>query len=179
MIVSDATSTLPTTLSETGAEEKMTVADAVWVGTALLHRMNPEHNGGFRTDDIVTKVRLEGLTEGAQRSIYQHVNQHCVANRKPMPNRQRMLFALGGGLRRLYRPGDPYDPARSGSPTHPVWETLPKRFSDLRQWYTAWSGTSQEVADEDPLLALVGSGKHIWADEHADEYVSRLREGWE
>jgi hypothetical protein len=31
----------------------------------------------------------------------------------------------------------------------------------------------------DALLALQGSGRHIWADEHADEYVKRLREGWE
>ncbi|MGZ4846138.1 MAG: hypothetical protein ACXV75_15630 [Candidatus Angelobacter sp.] len=28
----------------------------------------------------------------------------------------------------------------------------------------------------DPLLSLNGSGKHIWADEHADEYVNRLRD---
>jgi hypothetical protein len=31
----------------------------------------------------------------------------------------------------------------------------------------------------DALLALQGSGRDIWADEHADEYVNRLREGWE
>jgi hypothetical protein len=31
----------------------------------------------------------------------------------------------------------------------------------------------------DPLLALYGSGKRLWAEEHADEYVARLREGWE
>ena len=31
---------------------------------------------------------------------------------------------------------------------------------------------------KDPLLALRCSGKKLWADEHADEYVSRLREGW-
>jgi hypothetical protein len=31
----------------------------------------------------------------------------------------------------------------------------------------------------DPLLALCGSGRHLWADEHADEYINRLREGWE
>lgn len=30
-----------------------------------------------------------------------------------------------------------------------------------------------------PLLKLVGSGRDLWADEHADEYVNRLREGWE
>jgi hypothetical protein len=29
--------------------------------------------------------------------------------------------------------------------------------------------------DDDPLLRLIGSGKHIWADEHADEYVENLR----
>lgn len=28
----------------------------------------------------------------------------------------------------------------------------------------------------DPLLSLRGSGKHLWADEHADEYVQRLRQ---
>jgi hypothetical protein len=33
--------------------------------------------------------------------------------------------------------------------------------------------------DDDPLLQLVGSGKDLWADEHADEYVRRLREGWD
>ncbi len=33
--------------------------------------------------------------------------------------------------------------------------------------------------DADPLLQLYGSGKDLWADEHADEYVRRLREGWD
>jgi hypothetical protein len=33
--------------------------------------------------------------------------------------------------------------------------------------------------NEDPLLALRGSGKDLWADEHADEYIRRLREGWD
>jgi len=31
----------------------------------------------------------------------------------------------------------------------------------------------------DPLLALYGSGKYLWSDEHADEYVARLRGGWD
>jgi hypothetical protein len=34
------------------------------------------------------------------------------------------------------------------------------------------------VVTSDPLLALYGSGKQLWADEHADEYVARLRGGW-
>ena len=33
--------------------------------------------------------------------------------------------------------------------------------------------------DDDPLLRLFGSGKDLWADEHADEYVRGLREGWD
>ena len=33
--------------------------------------------------------------------------------------------------------------------------------------------------ENDPLLALRGSGKDLWADEHADEYVRRLRDGWD
>lgn len=33
--------------------------------------------------------------------------------------------------------------------------------------------------DDDPLLQLYGDGKDLWADEHADEYVRRLREGWD
>jgi hypothetical protein len=31
----------------------------------------------------------------------------------------------------------------------------------------------------DPPLALYGSGKRLWGEEHSDEYVVRLREGWE
>jgi TDG/mug DNA glycosylase family protein len=33
--------------------------------------------------------------------------------------------------------------------------------------------------ERDPLLALRGSGKELWADEHADNHVRRLRKGWE
>jgi hypothetical protein len=33
--------------------------------------------------------------------------------------------------------------------------------------------------DDDPLLKLYGVGKDLWADEHVDEYVRRLREGWD
>lgn len=39
--------------------------------------------------------------------------------------------------------------------------------------------TLDEKIQNDPLLGLRGSGRELWADEHADEYVHRLREGWE
>ena len=32
--------------------------------------------------------------------------------------------------------------------------------------------------EADPILSLRGLGKAIWADEDADAYVDRLREGW-
>lgn len=33
------------------------------------------------------------------------------------------------------------------------------------------------AAEQDPLLRLTGSGRQLWATEHADDYVRRLREG--
>ena len=40
----------------------------------------------------------------------------------------------------------------------------------------AYSDGERPVAD--PILGLRGLGKEIWADENADAYVRRLREGW-
>jgi|ERR1700690_1405262 hypothetical protein len=40
-------------------------------------------------------------------------------------------------------------------------------------------GKTGASSKTDSILAVVGSGKHIWADEHADAYVARLREGWD
>ena len=33
-------------------------------------------------------------------------------------------------------------------------------------------------SDADPILALRGAGREIWANEDADTYVERLRQGW-
>lgn len=41
------------------------------------------------------------------------------------------------------------------------------------------SHDSRGDRDTDPLLVLRGSGKELWADKHADEYVNDMREGWE
>jgi hypothetical protein len=51
----------------------------------------------------------------------------------------------------------------------------------LLDWYESWcKETHTPIApinwEDDPLIRLIGSGKHIWADEHADDYVNRLRE---
>jgi len=76
--------------------------------------------------------------------------------------------------------GDSYHPAREGSKTTPEGQELPELYRDLLDWYRGWGQENiEERIKNDPLLALRGSGKHIWADEHADEYIRRLREGWE
>jgi hypothetical protein len=46
--------------------------------------------------------------------------------------------------------------------------------------YQDWHRSQVEKAiQSDPLLALCGSGKELWAGERADEYVARLRAGWQ
>ena len=91
-----------------------------------------------------------------------------------------MLFETAPGRRRLFRSGDNYDTAREGAKITPAREDIPSRYSSLLDWYSDWSQDSAEDRiKNDPLLVLRGSGKKLWADEHADEYVRRMREGWE
>jgi hypothetical protein len=158
---------------------KLKVADEVWIATALLHREEPQALD-FTVEQIVARARREGLHEPLRPGVYVHAVQHCVANRPPNPGRYRMLFETAEGHRRLFREGDPYHPNRQGSKIVPDVEDLPEGYTDLLSWYREWSRDSvEEAIKNDPLLALRGSGRHIWADEHADEYVRRLREGWE
>jgi hypothetical protein len=159
------------------------VADEVWIATLMLHQRYPQR-ADFSIEEIMEfagsakELRLMGpLRPG----FYVHVVQHCVANRPPNPGRYRMLLETAPGRRRLYRHGDTYHPQREGGKTVPKLEDLPETwFRGLLAWYRDWSGKAAGRAlDDDPLLALRGSGKKLWADEHADEYVRRLREGWE
>jgi hypothetical protein len=159
------------------------LADEVWIATAMLHRRHPERVD-FSVEEIVdfatNAKELRSL--GALRpGFYVHVVQHCVANRPPNPARYRILVETAAGRRRLFRPGDTYDPRREGGKTWPTAQELPENwFPGLLAWYRIWCvETANRAQEDDPLLALYGSGKHLWADEHADSYVQRLREGWE
>src|SRR5438105_9511483 len=82
----------------TTAKAQLKVADEVWIATALLHREHPEA-ADFSIEEIVERVRKEGLHETMRPGIYVHVVQHCVANRPPNPGRYRMLFETAGGRR--------------------------------------------------------------------------------
>jgi len=155
------------------------VADEVWISTALLHRENP-HCADFEIEEIMERATREAGKRPLRPGVYVHVVQHCVANRPPNPGRYRMLFETAPGRRRLFRDGDNYDPARKGSKTEPSRDDIPSEYSDLLDWYRDWNKDGiEERIKNDPLLALYGDGKDLWADEKADDYVRRLREGWE
>jgi len=157
------------------------VADEVWVATALLHRENPSHRD-FTAQEIKNRAEKEAIQGPIRPGVYPHANLHCVANRPPNPGRYRMLFATVKTRRRLLRPGDPYHPNREGAKMVPDRDELPPEYRYLLDWYyseyvprTRGSGGGPA----DPILDLRGLGKEIWAGEDADEYVRRLREGWE
>jgi hypothetical protein len=154
------------------------VADEVWLATALLHRENPSKED-FTVKEIESRAAKEELNDERRPGVYLHILQHCVANRPPNPNDYRMLYETRPKHRRLFRIGDSYHGQRQGK-VIPETDEIPPRYAYLLEWYEDWSRSQVERAiQSDPLLALYGSGKKIWADEHADEYVARLRAGWE
>jgi len=164
---------------DTLVERDVKVADEVWIATALLHREHPS-KPEFSVDEIVERARKEKLTENLRPGVYIHAQMHCVANRPPNPGRYRMLFETRPGFRRLYCATDPFDPNRNGSKIVPLAADIPEQYRQLLSWYREWcKGRSQTSSRFSSLLALEGSGKDIWTDEHTDEYIDRLREGWE
>jgi hypothetical protein len=166
-------------MANTATQTALKVADEVWIATALLHRGHPEAPD-FAVEEIVQRARQEALHKPFRPGVYVHVIQHCVANRAPNPGRYRMLCETGPGRRRLFRKGDSYHPDREGAKITPDREDLPFGYNGLLSWYRDWSAAAaNNSSKEDPLLSLRGSGKHLWAEEHADDYVRRLREGWE
>jgi len=80
----------------------------------------------------------------------------------------------------LYCASDPFDPKRDGSKIVPLAADIPEKYRHLLQWHRDWCrGRSQLTSRFNSLLALEGSGRDLWAGEHTDEYIDRLREGWE
>jgi hypothetical protein len=166
-------------MTQIPAKTAIKVADEVWIATALLHREHPEQSD-FAVEEIVERAKKEERNIPFRPGVYVHVVQHCVANRPPNPGRYRMLFETGPGRRRLFRKGDSYHAQREGAKITPRHEDMPYGYNSLLNWYNDWSiHAGSNAPKTDPLLSLRGSGKHLWADEHADDYVRRLRQGWE
>ncbi len=157
---------------------ELKVADEVWIATVLLHREQPG-SPDFSIEEIVERVRRENLYGSLRPGVYVHVVQHCVANRPPNPGRYRILYETAEGRRRLFRRGDTEHPERRNGKSTPAMKDLPPGYSDLLTWYENWCAREANRAMEaDPLLSLAGSGRKLWAEEHADGYVERLRAGW-
>jgi hypothetical protein len=170
------------------------IADSVWLATALLHNEYPDRSD-FSEAEIQARLLAEGLPRGSHSNTLQaHVRSHCVANQprsrkssdptKLQGGAYRILYETRSGFRRLFRPGDDVHPdrwqIRRESKAIPNREQVPEKYHWLLDWYAKWSGgppPPDAVVDieNDPLLKLRGSGRHIWADEHADEYVENLR----
>ncbi len=161
------------------AKHSVKIADEVWIATALLHRENPDRSD-FTVSEIVARARKEAIAGELRPGVYVHALQHCVANRPPSPARYRMLYATGKLTRRLFRKGDSFHPARDGAKTIPGADEIPSEFLYLLDWYASEHAPTQTKASpQNSILELRGLGKEIWKGVDPDDYVRRLREGWE
>ena len=165
-------------MTPTGAVSiSIRVADEAWIATALLHREQPNRED-FTIAEIVARARAEALTPEQRPGLRVHVQQHCVANRPPNPNKLRMLFATGRHTRRLFRGGDSFHQDRRHGRIAPGRDEIPARYHPLLDWYEQEYSRGTRPA-RDSILELVGLGKEMWKDVDPDEYVRKLREGWE
>jgi len=153
----------------------VSVADEVWIATALLHREHPERPD-FEKWEIIERAAQEGLVEPQRPGVSAHISSHAVASKKPQPNDYRMLVETERGRRRLYRNGDYCHPERKGKIT-PSLDDLPSEYVYLLDWYATWKKQGiKAVSKDDPLLKMQGIAKGIW-NEDAVAYIRKLREG--
>ncbi len=168
-----------TSRSPASRDAAIKIADEVWIATALLHREQPDRRD-FTTNEIIERARQEAITSELRPGLRVYVLLHCVANYPPNPARYRVLVATGKHTRRLFRQGDAYNDARRDSSFVPERAAIPTCYHALLDWYASDYAKQRPALDPaDSILALRGTGKELWADEHADEYVRRLREDWD
>jgi hypothetical protein len=59
-------------------------------------------------------------------------------------------------------------------------ENIPAKYRPLLDWYSEkFVGKRKDSKETDPILGLRGLGKEIWVGETPDDYVNRVRGGWE
>ena len=160
-------------------QAKIKVADEVFIATALLHREHPKKDD-FPVDEIVDRVARENLFGEVRPGIQAHIYSHCVANRPPQPGPHRMLYATGSGTRRLVLAGDDVHPERDGK-IFPDPEDVPSKYHELIDWAKQRYGKGSPVQTRwlDGVFKMFGLGKELWKGEDPDEYVRKLREGWD
>lgn len=151
----------------------LTIADQVWVATALLHREHPERVD-FSKQEIRQRAEQEDREGASRPGISPHISTHCVASKKPNPAKHRMLTRTGTGRRRLFRHGDNYHPLRSEGDITPAREDLPERYHYLLDWYESEYDNPQRTepaesessgATPETLMKLIGRISREDADE--------------
>jgi hypothetical protein len=166
----------------------------VFIATALLHREQPGR-ADFTIQEIVSRAARENITGEVRSGVNVHASQHCVANKAPNPAKHRMLFATGKHTRRLLLPGDAVQNGRTGK-IFPEPHELPERYLSLLHWAKARydrhgsspdpSGPGGEPQSAEApnrwlqsLFEMEGLGRESLEGVDPDEYVRKLREGWE
>ncbi len=176
-------------------------AAEIFVATALLHREQPQRTD-FTIQEIVDRAARENIAGRLRSGLNVHASQHCVANRAPNPAKHRMLFATGKHTRRLLLPSDEVHPGRTGK-IFPDEGEVPEKYLRLLHWakkrYEEGGSrpmpqprtgdlkeqqTSKQAAETpqrwlESLFEMEGLGKEYWKDVDPDEFVRKLREGWE
>ncbi len=151
----------------------MLVADECWVGLANLHREHPER-AGFSAREIMNRIAVDSAGP-VRAGVQPHLYHHNVANLKPSSAKYRMFFRLDSGELRLFRPVDEAHPERRGK-IRPVQQNLPPELQHLVRWYEDEYCGQITRPEVDPVLAMIGVGKGLWANEDGDTYIRRERE---
>ena len=151
----------------------LSVADQVWIATALLHREHPDR-GNFSKKDIQQRCEILDAAGARRPGISQHISTHCVASKPASPAKHRMLTRTGTGRRRLFRSGDPVHPSRRDGKSTPHREDLPEQYHELLDWYEteynkapagAESTSRARGASAEALMRLMGRISREDADE--------------
>jgi hypothetical protein len=154
------------------------VADEVFIATALLHRERPDQEY-FTVAEIAQRAARENIYGQQRPGVRIHASLHCVANKAPNPANYRMLFAVGK-KRRLLKAGDIVHPERTGK-IWPIPDEIPERYREMIDWAKQRYGLQPDSGSQwlGSIMAMRGMSGGLWADEDPDQYVNRLREGWD
>jgi len=126
----------------------MTIADSVWLATALLHRENSLALD-FSVQEIIQKS-LAASREGYRPGLPVFTSKHCVANKTPNPLRYRMLVETTRGRRRLFRAGDAFHPDRQDGRIRPDKKNLPAEYRPLVDWYDEVYFKQRDTSSQTP-----------------------------
>jgi bifunctional DNA-binding transcriptional regulator/antitoxin component of YhaV-PrlF toxin-antitoxin module len=131
----------------------MTIADSIWLATALLHRENPAA-ADFSVQEIIQKT-LATRRESYRAALPVFTSKHCVANKVPNPLRYRILVETTRGRRRLFREGDPVHPDRHDGKIRPEKDDLPLEYQALVEWYDEVYAKAQSMPSQPVAKAVI------------------------